>query len=230
MAEFDMFDMFTNFGFDEDTKTEETKETKVEEVPATETTTTTPATATTEGSAIVEDNPFDNIKIPNDDADEDEDDSSDEVTEEESSKPAAETKTAKKPVSRTKTGDTAVKLPVTVYGRNFVKTIEALEKADYNNLVKELYEAGYKEVATASIVPFDGGVFVEPDTSKTEGDTQVSFPENGAVYVVDGLLQTEITAAVIGKDADEISVDDLRRGIRGWRRRRGKRPRGYRGY
>lgn len=110
-------------------------------------------------------------------------------------------------------GKTALKEDVCVYGRNFMKavTLDELESKTYDGLVKKLYADGFKTVALSAtdIAVVGNSIFVIEPTSASDSDNAVTFPESGSVTVCDGMLQAEITAATLGKDADEVSVDDL---------------------
>jgi len=184
---FEQFDMFSFFGMD--TPEEEKKEKKKEEKKIT---VTIP----------------DAVNLSDDDEDEESSEASEEeTTKTESTKPAA---TPKKGV---KVGTDKVKLPITVYARSFVTTIETLAEETFNGLIKALYDTGFKTVANSDtqIIPGnDGTIFIKEPSISTDGSISLQIPKDKAVYVCDGLLQAEYKAEDFnGFDADEITVDML---------------------
>lgn len=185
MANFDEMDIFSFFGM-ETPKEEPKEEAKV-----------TP------------------VATSNDDVDEVEGEDGEDMVEDTddapATKPAATSTKPKKGSSKSVMGKDTIKLPITVYGRNFTKTYDSLSTATYNGLAAQLYADGYKEVALCDtdFIPFDNRVLLKTPVCASSDTNAITFPTNGEVVVCDGLLQAPVTQAVIGKDADECSVGDL---------------------
>jgi len=149
-----------------------------------------------------------------DDSDDESEDSDDDLEasedEDEPKKPTKETKNkSSKKVEK-------VSLPITCYGRNFKVEIPAgpiSKEISIDELVKRLYEMGYKEVAHPNVNPIksskcNGLWFSSPDIGSKEGST-VGFAKDKAetLTVADGMEQMEISLSDFpGEEADEIST------------------------
>ena len=158
-------------------------------------------------------NTSDSVELGN--LDEDEDESSDLSVEDsndcdtERTSTAANKSTKKASKKNTLTGTSSFDLPVICRGRNWELEITGLGTCTYNEIVKQLYDRGIKEVALENVtpLPIDKGIiyFTSP-TKETADSTLVSFV-GGELLICDGLEQMDISISSFpGMLQEEISL------------------------
>lgn len=147
-----------------------------------------------------------------DDESEDSDESLETSEEPDKSKKTAKESSKNKSSKKTE----KVSLPITCYGRNFKVEIPAgpiSNEISIDELVKRLYEMGYKEVAHPSVNPIksskcNGLWFSSPSAGSKESST-VGFIKDKAetLTITDGMEQMEISLNDFpGEEANEIST------------------------
>lgn len=104
-------------------------------------------------------------------------------------------------------GEDKVTLPIACYGRNWSHAIDELGTITYNELVKLLYNEGFKEVAHSQVTMISGSGFVLFTTPTKESDTDilVSIKDGTQVTVADGMLQMSVDV----KDFSDLSAEEI---------------------